>query len=95
MRKVCGLFRLLAGDLCHSTSTSHLTRIRFFDVFYLGTFCSFILLLSDGNVEPLHLMRNKSPHIFGPHLWLGRFQRDITCTDPSLSIVSLQSEYHL
>ena len=91
-----GLFRLLAGGLCHSTSTSHLARIRFFYVFYLGTFCSFILLLSGGNVEPLHLMRNMSPRIFGPHLWLGRFQRDITYNDPSLRcIVSLQSEYHL
>ena len=60
-----------------------------------STFLSFIFLLNDGNVKPLHLMRNKSRHIFGPHLWLGRFQRGITYTDPSLSIVTLQSEYHL
>ena len=62
---------------------------------WVSSVCSFIFLLYDGNVKPLHLMRNKVPHIFGPHLWLGRFQRDFTYTDPSSCIVSLRSKYHL
>ena len=57
---------------------------------WVSSDCSFIFLLSDGNVKPLHLIRNKS--LF---FRLGRFQRDVTYADPSSCIVSLQSVYHL
>ena len=74
-----------------------LLALGFFYVFYLGKFSlQFHISTIRWECKLLHLMRNKSPNIFGPHPWLRRFQWDITYTDPSLRcIVSLRSEYHL